>query len=161
MRSTPDLAFNAGYGLRAGVTNIGDVGVSITLASRPVVIRLTIHSTIPMEEVMESTQVAAVAVNKPNGVAKVIQPSYAELKAKIEALEAAAKLANAPGKLTIRINDAVNAEGVQGKGTVCVYGLGRFPVALYAEQWERLLTQDHVGTILQICKDPRASRKVR
>lgn len=105
---------------------------------------------------------AAVAP-KPNGkAAQPVQPSYAELKAKIASLEAAAAIANAPGKLTIRINDAVNPEtGVAGKGTVCVYGLGRFPVALYAEQWERLLTQDHVGTILTICKDPRASRKVR
>jgi hypothetical protein len=25
------------------------------------------------------------------------------------------------------------------KGNVCVYGLGRFPVTLYAEQWQRLL----------------------
>lgn len=111
---------------------------------------------------MGTPTVAVSTVVKPNGVAKATQPSYADLKARIAELEAKAALANAPGKLTIRINDAVNPEtGVQGKGTVCVYGLGKFPVALYAEQWERLLTQDHVGTILQICKDPRASRKVR
>ena len=111
---------------------------------------------------MESTQAVAVPVSKPNGVAKVVQPTYAELKAKIAELEAKAAIANAPGKLTIRINDAVNPEtGEKGKGTVCVYGLGKFPVALYAEQWERLLTQENVGTILTICKDPRASRKVR
>lgn len=27
---------------------------------------------------------------------------------------------------------------VSGKGAVSVYGMGRFPVTLYAEQWERL-----------------------
>lgn len=27
------------------------------------------------------------------------------------------------------------------KGTICVYGLGRFPVALYASQWKTLLAK--------------------
>jgi hypothetical protein len=30
---------------------------------------------------------------------------------------------------------------VSEKGAVSVYGMGRFPVTLYAEQWERLLSQ--------------------
>lgn len=30
---------------------------------------------------------------------------------------------------------------VSEKGALCVYGLGRFPVTLYASQWERLLDQ--------------------
>jgi hypothetical protein len=42
---------------------------------------------------------------------------------------------------------APKAKGVAGKptlkvgakGGVCVYGIGRFPVTLYREQWERLL----------------------
>jgi hypothetical protein len=34
------------------------------------------------------------------------------------------------GRLSIRVGD---------KGGVCVYGLGKFPVTLYWEQWERLL----------------------
>jgi len=34
---------------------------------------------------------------------------------------------------------------VSGKGAVSVYGLGRFPVTLYREQWERLLqSADHI-----------------
>jgi len=37
--------------------------------------------------------------------------------------------------LTVKIKSV--ADG--GKGTVCVYGLGRRPVALYAGQWTRLL----------------------
>ncbi len=35
-----------------------------------------------------------------------------------------------PQRLTIKRSE---------KGAVCVYGLGRFPVTLYASQWERLL----------------------
>lgn len=34
------------------------------------------------------------------------------------------------GKLTCKIGE---------KGGLCVYGLGRFPVTLYREQWERLI----------------------
>ena len=30
---------------------------------------------------------------------------------------------------------------VSAKGAVSVYGMGRFPVTLYKEQWERLLAQ--------------------
>lgn len=110
---------------------------------------------------MSTTPVVAVAtpVVKPNGAAKVNQPTYAQLAARVAELEAAK---NAPGKLTIRINDAVNPEtGVQGKGTICIYGLGKFPFSAYAEQWERILTVENIKTILELCKNPRASRKVR
>lgn len=41
------------------------------------------------------------------------------------------------GKLTVKVN-AKTAEKPDAKGTVCVYGLGRHPVALYASQWKRL-----------------------
>jgi len=43
-------------------------------------------------------------------------------------------------------NQALKSRGAQGgsirvsqKGAVSVYGLGRFPVTLYKEQWARLL----------------------
>ena len=43
-------------------------------------------------------------------------------------------------------NEALKARGVRGismkvseKGGLSVYGLGRFPVTLYKEQWARLL----------------------
>jgi hypothetical protein len=36
------------------------------------------------------------------------------------------------GQLTYKVSD---------KGALSVYGLGRFPVTLYAEQWERLDTE--------------------
>ena len=35
-----------------------------------------------------------------------------------------------PGQLTMKVSE---------KGAVSVYGLGRFPVTLYQEQWRRLL----------------------
>jgi len=99
-----------------------------------------------------------VAAVKANGAPK--QPTYQELLAKLAILEAAAKLAAQPGELTIRINDKVNeTTGVQGKGGIAVYGLQRFPLSLYAEQWERLLTPEVTARILTACKDPRATRK--
>ena len=51
----------------------------------------------------------------------------AKLQAEKAALVAAA---NAPKKLTMKVSD---------KGAMSIYGLGRFPVTLYATQWERLL----------------------
>ena len=39
---------------------------------------------------------------------------------------------------------------VSGKGGVSVYGLGRFPVTLYKEQWERLLAMaDDIRTFIR------------
>jgi len=49
------------------------------------------------------------------------------LRAENEALRAQRKTA---GTLTFRVSD---------KGAVSVYGLGRFPVTLYQEQWDKLL----------------------
>lgn len=40
---------------------------------------------------------------------------------------------------------------VSEKGAVSLYGLGKFPVTLYAEQWPRLL--DHAVTIRQFITD--------
>jgi len=38
---------------------------------------------------------------------------------------------------------------VSEKGAVSVYGLGRFPVTLYKEQWERLLAMgDEIRTFI-------------
>ncbi|HZD31651.1 MAG TPA: hypothetical protein VE779_08315 [Candidatus Angelobacter sp.] len=57
--------------------------------------------------------------------------SYEELKAKLAAAEA---------KLETRKSRAIDFK-VSEKGGVSVYGLGRFPVTLYYEQWVRLLDQ--------------------
>jgi hypothetical protein len=56
------------------------------------------------------------------------EPTYDELKARLEQLEKQG--ARRTGSLDFRIGE---------KGGVSVYGLGRFPVTLYYEQWIRLL----------------------
>lgn len=57
------------------------------------------------------------------------EPSYEELKAKLAELEKE-KEGKRSGTLEFRVGE---------KGGVSVYGLGRFPVTLYYEQWMRLL----------------------
>lgn len=43
---------------------------------------------------------------------------------------------------------------VSEKGAVSVYGLGRFPVTLYKEQWEKLLAMsDQIKEFIQENKD--------
>lgn len=55
-------------------------------------------------------------------------PTYEELKARVAELEK--KTDRRSGDLEFRVGE---------KGGVSVYGLGRFPVTLYYEQWIRLL----------------------
>ena len=83
------------------------------------------------------TQVAVIAaanippVRKTNGAVNPMADILAELtrlKAENESLRAAKA---SSGKLLIRLSQ---------KGAVSVYGLGRFPVTLHREQWEKLLT---------------------
>lgn len=57
------------------------------------------------------------------------EPTYNELKAKVEELEKKAARQRS-GALEFRVSE---------KGAVSVYGMGRFPVTLYYEQWTRLL----------------------
>ncbi len=59
------------------------------------------------------------------------EPTYEELKARLAELEKQ-KPASRSGALEFRVGE---------KGGVSVYGLGRFPVTLYYEQWIRLLDQ--------------------
>ena len=57
------------------------------------------------------------------------EPSYDELKARLAELEKQGS-GRRTGTLEFRVGE---------KGGVSVYGLGRFPVTLYYEQWVRLL----------------------
>jgi hypothetical protein len=59
------------------------------------------------------------------------EPSYEELKAKLAELEKEVQ-GRKRGSLQFKVSE---------KGGVSVYGLGRFPVTLYYEQWIRLLDQ--------------------
>jgi hypothetical protein len=58
------------------------------------------------------------------------EPTYEELKARLATLEKQAEGKKRSGALEFRVGE---------KGGVSVYGLGRFPVTLYYEQWNRLL----------------------
>jgi len=55
------------------------------------------------------------------------EPTYEELKARVAELE---RKSGRTGSLEFRVSE---------KGGASVYGLGRFPVTLYYEQWVRLL----------------------
>src|SRR5260370_26785203 len=57
------------------------------------------------------------------------EPTYEELKAQVEQLQKQSG-SKRSGALDFRVGE---------KGGVSVYGLGRFPVTLYYEQWIRLL----------------------
>lgn len=59
------------------------------------------------------------------------EPTYEELKAKLAALEKQVQ-GRRKGSIDFKVSE---------KGAVSVYGLGRFPVTLYYEQWVRLLDQ--------------------
>lgn len=59
------------------------------------------------------------------------EPSYEEMKARLAELEKQVATRRT-GALEFRVSE---------KGGVSVYGLGRFPVTLYYEQWTRLLDQ--------------------
>jgi hypothetical protein len=48
---------------------------------------------------------------------------------------------------------------VSEKGAVSVYGLGRFPVTLYLEQWETLLS--HADELRQFIETNRAQLKTK
>ena len=58
------------------------------------------------------------------------EPTYEELKARLTDLEKQVETKKRSGAMEFRVSE---------KGGVSVYGLGRFPVTLYYEQWTRLL----------------------
>ena len=55
------------------------------------------------------------------------------------------RIAELEAKLARALKPKTNIIKASPKGAVSVYGLGRFPVTLYASQWEKLFTmQDDV-----------------
>jgi hypothetical protein len=62
--------------------------------------------------------------------ASMTEPTYEELKARLTDLEKQVETKKRSGVMEFRVSE---------KGGVSVYGLGRFPVTLYYEQWTRLL----------------------
>jgi hypothetical protein len=77
------------------------------------------------------------------------EPSYEELKARIAELEKKGG-GRRSGALEYRVGE---------KGGVSVYGLGRFPVTLYYEQWIRLL--DAAGELRAFLEENKAEGKLK
>lgn len=70
------------------------------------------------------------------------EPTYDELKAQLAELQTRQQRT---GTMQFKVSD---------KGGVSVYGLGRFPVTLYYEQWMRLLDKaTELREFLQANKD--------
>jgi hypothetical protein len=72
-------------------------------------------------------------------------PDEEDLKAELERLRAeneALKKPAARGQMYLKVSE---------KGALSVYGMGRFPVTLYREQWEKLLAM--ADEIRQFIKD--------
>ncbi len=68
-----------------------------------------------------------------------------ELQAKIDELQAKLAAKNGEGKITYKVS---------AKGAVSAYGLNaRFPVTLYAGQWERLDAPDEIKARAAFIKD--------
>ena len=65
-----------------------------------------------------------------------------EMQAELEKLRAENEALKRPrGQMSLRVSE---------KGALSVYGLGRFPVTLYREQWEKLLgMSDEIRTFIQ------------
>ena len=76
------------------------------------------------------------------------EPTYEELKARLEQLEKQGP--KRTGALEFRVGE---------KGGVSVYGLGRFPVTHYYEQWIRLL--DLSDQLRQFLEDNKSKLKLK
>ena len=77
------------------------------------------------------------------------EPSYDELKAKVAELEKQAQ-GRKRGAIDYKVSE---------KGGVSVYGMGRFPVTLYYEQWVRLL--DHADEIRAFLEENKSRLKMK
>lgn len=70
-----------------------------------------------------------------------VQAELARLRAENERL----KQAGRGGKLAMKVSE---------KGALSVYGMGRFPVTLYKEQWLRLLSMaDEIKAFIEANQD--------
>jgi len=76
------------------------------------------------------------------------EPTYEELKARLAELEKSQ--GRGRGGLQYKVSE---------KGGVSVYGLGRFPVTLYYEQWIRLL--DQAEQIREFLEDNKGQLKMK
>ncbi len=78
------------------------------------------------------------------------EPSYEELKAKLAELEKQVGANKRSGNLDFKVSE---------KGAVSVYGMGRFPVTLYYEQWVRLL--DRADDLRRFMEENKSRLKLK
>jgi hypothetical protein len=78
------------------------------------------------------------------------EPTYEELKARLADLEKQVETKKRSGAIDFRVSE---------KGGVSVYGLGRFPVTLYYEQWTRLL--DAVPELKAFIEENKSKLKLK
>ncbi len=91
---------------------------------------------------------------KRGPAANASQPSYEQLMEMVQQQQAAMTLLQAQlaAKTTLTLK-------VSERGAVSLYGMGRFPVTLYAQQWERVL--DAADQIRQFVADNKARLSVK
>jgi hypothetical protein len=77
------------------------------------------------------------------------EPTYEELKARLAEMEKKSG-SRRTGELDFKVGE---------KGGVSVYGLGRFPVTLYYEQWIRLL--DTNEKLREFLEENKAAGKLK
>lgn len=77
------------------------------------------------------------------------EPTYDELKARLAELEKQTERRRS-GSLEFKVGE---------KGGVSVYGLGRFPVTLYYEQWIRLL--DAADKLREFLEENKSKLKLK
>lgn len=99
-------------------------------------------ATIRMPAALPSSQSPVAAQSAPSDV-DALRAELAAAQAKLAAL--AAKGAS---RITVKRSE---------KGAVSVYGLGRWPVTLYASQWERLLNPGMTKDILAFIETNRST----
>lgn len=75
------------------------------------------------------------------------EPTYEELRSRLAELEAKQQRT---GNMSFKVSD---------KGEVSVYGLGRFPVTLYYEQWLKLL--DRVQELRDFLEENKSKLKLK
>jgi hypothetical protein len=78
------------------------------------------------------------------------EPTKEELLARIAELEKVAAQKKTSGSMSFKVSE---------KGAVSVYGLGRFPVTLYYEQWLKLFAAGE--ELRAFIEDNKASLKLK
>lgn len=95
-----------------------------------------------------STPAPAQSVTLTNESPEVIalRKQIADQQAQLEAMKAALEK---PVRLTLKVSE---------KGAVSLYGMGKFPITLYGEQWDTLL--DYSTDIRKFVTEQRAAGKL-